>query len=96
MPGLFAGVLDDWAAIATGPGSGADVVVHNGQTVGAPHVAERLGVSCVLGPTVPIHVPTREFAWPGAALPPGLPGVLNRASYLGMRTPAVSRARPEE
>ena len=94
MPGLFARVLDDWAAIATtGPGAGADAVVHNGQTVGGPHVAERLGVPCVLGLTVPIHVPTREFAWPGVALPPGLPGALNRASYLGMRAPAVMFGR---
>lgn len=69
------------------------MVVHNGQTVGAPHVAEHLGVPCVLGLTVPMHVPTREFAWPGVALPGGLPGALNRASYLGMRAPAVMFGR---
>jgi sterol 3beta-glucosyltransferase len=40
-----------------------------------------------------MYVPTREFRWPGAPLPAGLPGALNRASYLGMRVPAVAFGR---
>lgn len=86
MPAAFARILADCARIAA---AGADVVVHNGQVIGAPHVAERLGVPCVLGSTVPMHVPTREFPWPGVDLPTNLPGAVNRASYLGMRGPAL-------
>lgn len=93
MPASFGRVLEDCATIARGPGSDADVVVHNGQVIGAPHVAELLGVPCVLALTVPVYVPTREFPWPGASLPPWLPGWANRAGYVGMRGPAVVFAR---
>jgi len=94
MPGMFARILDDCAAVATtGPGVDAEVVVHNGQIIGAPHVAEYLEVPCVLGLTVPMYVPTGEFAWPGAALPTRLPRVLNRVSYVGMRGPAAMFGR---
>lgn len=89
MPASFGPVLADCAALASGAGAGADVVVHNGQIIGAPHVAERLGVPAVLALTVPLYVPTAEFAWPGADLPARLPGPLNRMSYLGMRGPAA-------
>ncbi|QJY47724.1 glycosyltransferase [Pseudonocardia broussonetiae] len=93
MPAAFGRVLEDCATIARGIGHDADVVVHNGQVIGAPHVAELLGVPCVLALTVPVYVPTREFPWPGAPLPPWLPGWANRAGYLGMRGPAVVFAR---
>jgi sterol 3beta-glucosyltransferase len=90
MPASFARIFDDCAEIAlAGAGRGADVVVHNGQIIAAPHVAERLGVPCVLALAAPIYVPTRAFPWPGAYLPGGLPGPVNRASYLGMRGPAA-------
>jgi sterol 3beta-glucosyltransferase len=94
MPAAFGRVLDDATAIATtGPGAGADVVVHNGQIIAAPHVAELLGVPAVLALTVPMYVPTGEFPWPGVSLPAGLPGVLNRASFRGMAAPAVMFGR---
>ncbi|MBW0089259.1 hypothetical protein I4I73_07870 [Pseudonocardia sp. KRD-184] len=73
MPASFGRVLEDCASIAHGPGSDADVVVHSGRAIGAPHVAELLGVPCVLALTVPPYVPTREFPWPGAPPPPGFP-----------------------
>ncbi|MEJ3655105.1 glycosyltransferase [Actinomycetes bacterium KLBMP 9759] len=94
MPATFGAVLDDAAAIATtGPGAGAEVIVHNGQIIAAPHLGEVLGVPVVLALTVPLYLPTRAFAWPGQALPRRLPGALNRASYLGMRAPQMMFAR---
>ena len=94
MPATFGAVLDDAAAVATtGAGAGAEVIVHNGQIIAAPHLGEKLGVPVVLALTVPLYVPTRAFAWPGQALPGWLPGMLNRASYLGMRAPQMMFAR---
>jgi sterol 3beta-glucosyltransferase len=94
MPAAFAKVFDDATAIATtGPGADADVVVHNGQIIAAPHLAELLGVPAVLALTVPIYVPTREFVWPGQPLPDWLPPVLKKASFRGMKAPAVMFAR---
>ncbi|WP_252446110.1 glycosyltransferase [Pseudonocardia humida] len=94
MPAAFARIFDDATAIATtGPGAGAGVVVHNGQIMAAPHLAELLGVPAVLALTLPMYVPTREFPWPGLSLPVGLPGVLNRASFRGMKAPEVMFGR---
>lgn len=90
MPGMFGRVLDDcWSVASGGLGAGADVVVHNGQVVAGHHVAERLGVPSVLALPIPLYVPTREFPWPGQAVPRLLPRVRNRATYLGMKGPAV-------
>jgi len=90
MPAAFGQILDDAATIATtGPGADADVIVHNGQIIAAPHLAEKLDIPAVLALTVPLYVPTREFAWPGQHLPARLPRVLNRVSYLGMRAPQL-------
>jgi sterol 3beta-glucosyltransferase len=94
MPAAFVRIFDDATAIATtGPGAGADVVGHNGQIIAAPHLAELLGVPAVLALTVPVYVPTSEFPWPGVSLPAGLPGVLNRVSFRGMKAPEVMFAR---
>lgn len=94
MPDLFRNVLDDATAIATtGPGADSDVIVHNGQIIAAPHLAEKLGVPAVLALTVPLYLPTREFPWPGQALPTWLPGPINRATFLGMRAPQLMFAR---
>ncbi|GGS57543.1 glycosyltransferase [Actinokineospora fastidiosa] len=90
LPALFGQVLDDCWTVAS---QGADVVVHNGQVIAGQHVAERLGRPAVLGLPIPMFVPTREFPWPGQALPAWLPGSLNRASYLGMKGPALAFAR---
>jgi sterol 3beta-glucosyltransferase len=92
MPAMFTKVLEDCWAVATA-GPAFDLVVHNGQIIAGQHVAEALGVPAVLGLPLPMYVPTREFRWPGAPLPAGLPGALNRASYLGMRVPAVAFGR---
>ncbi|WP_447007821.1 glycosyltransferase [Saccharothrix isguenensis] len=92
MPAMFTKVLEDcWSVAEAGPGF--DLVVHNGQIIAGQHVAEALGVPAVLGLPLPLFVPTREFRRPGAPLPPGLPGPLNRASYLGMKLPAVTFGR---
>lgn len=94
MPATFGRVFDDATAIATtGAGAGADVIVHNGQIIAAPHLAELLTIPAVLALTVPVYVPTREFPWPGQHLPSWLPGPLNRASFLGMKAPAVMFGR---
>ncbi|MDA3643941.1 glycosyltransferase [Saccharopolyspora indica] len=86
MPAMFAQVLEDcWAAAARD----ADVVVHNGQIIAGQHVAEALGVPAVLALPLPMYVPTREFAWPAVSLPGWVPGAVNRASYAGMKLPAL-------
>lgn len=90
MPASFTRVFEDATTIATtGPGAGADLVVHNGQIIAAPHLAEKLGVPAVLALTVPMYVPTREFPWPGQSLPTWLPGPVNRATFLGMKAPEL-------
>ena len=91
LPATFARVLRDcWAAAGPGgPGAGAQLVVHNGQVVGGPHVAEKLAVPAVLALTLPMYVPTRAFPWPGQSFPEGLPSVLNRVTYAGMKAPAM-------
>ncbi|WP_211341571.1 glycosyltransferase [Myceligenerans xiligouense] len=84
MAAMFTRVLEDsWEVART---SGADLVVHNGQIVAGQHVAEALRVPAVLGLPIPMYVPTREFAWPGAEITARLPGILNRATFLGMRS----------
>ncbi len=93
IPATFIRVLEDCAAIATGPGAGADVVVHNGQIIAGQHIAEKLSVPAVLALTLPMYVPTREFPWPGQALPHWLPAAVNRATFLGMRAPALMFGR---
>lgn len=94
LPAMYEKVLQDcWTVASTGPGAGADVVVHNGQVIAGQHVAEKLKVPAVLALPIPLYVPTREFPWPGADLPHNLPGVLNRASYLGMKGPALMFGR---
>ena len=94
MPALFGRVLDDcWNVASSGPGAGADVVIHNGQVIAGQHIAEKLEVPAVLALPIPLYVPTSKFPWPGADLPRNLPGLLNRASYLGMRGPALMFAK---
>lgn len=94
MPSMFDQVLaDSWQVAAKGAGAGADVVIHNGQILAGQHVAEALGIPAVLGLPLPMYVPTREFPWPGQSLPFGLPGPLNRATFAGMRLPAVMFGR---
>lgn len=93
MPQMFERVLEDaWRVACDGEGAGADVVVHNGQVMAGPHVAEALDVPAVLGLPLPVYVPTRAFAWPATALPP-LPAALRRATYVGMRAPALTFGR---
>lgn len=90
MPAMFTQLLADcWAVASHGMGAGADLVVHNGQILAGQHVAEALGVPAVLAVPIPMYVPTREFPWPGAAMPTWLPAAANRATYLGMKAPAA-------
>lgn len=90
MPAMFTQLLDDcWTVASHGAGAGADVVVHNGQIIAGHHVAEALGIPAVLALPIPMYVPTKEFPWPGVALPHWLPSVANRATFLGMKAPAA-------
>jgi sterol 3beta-glucosyltransferase len=91
MPALFTRTLEDcWTVAADGAGAGADVVVHNGQVMAGQHVAERLGRPAVLALAIPMYVPTREFPWPGQPMPRIVP---NRATFLGMKAPAMMFGR---
>lgn len=90
MPAMFGRVLDDCWRIAS---AGADVVVHNGQVIAGQHVAEKLGVPAVLAMPMPLHVATTEFPWPGQEFPAWLPAVFNRATYVGMKAPALMFGR---
>ena len=82
LPGMFAQTLRDAQEIALG--MRPDLVVHNGQVLAGPHLAEKLGVPAVLGLPLPMYVPTCEFAWPGMDLP-RLPAWGNRVSFTGMQ-----------
>ena len=94
MPAMFTRVLEDcWTVATDGRGAGADVVVHNGQVIAGQHVAERLGRPAVLALPIPMYVPTREFPWPGQALPRRLPTALRRATFLGMKGPELMFGR---
>jgi sterol 3beta-glucosyltransferase len=90
LPEMFGRVLDDSWQAASG---GADLVVHNGQVIAGQHVAEKLGVPAVLALPLPMYVPTRDFPWPGQDFPERLPRALNRATYAGMRAPALMFGR---
>ena len=57
-----------------------EVIVAHQKTLGAPHLAERLGIPHVQALTVPMLTPTREFPLPGMVRR-DLGGFLNRASY---------------
>jgi sterol 3beta-glucosyltransferase len=94
MPAMFARVFEDcWRIASTGPGAGADLVVHNGQIMAGQHVAEKLGVPAVLALPMPLYVPTREFPWLGQQFPSWLPGGVNRLTYGGMKAPALMFGR---
>jgi sterol 3beta-glucosyltransferase len=94
MPAMFTRVLDDCRQVAsTGPGAGADVIVHNGQVIAGQHVAELLGIPAVLALPMPMYVPTKSFPWPGQEFPERLPAALNRATYAGMKAPTLMFAR---
>lgn len=89
----FAGIDDCWSVAAEGPGAGADILVHNGQVVVGQHVAEKLGIPAVLALPIPMYVPTREFPWAGRAIPRWWPSALNRATFLGVKGPAMMFGR---
>jgi sterol 3beta-glucosyltransferase len=94
LPKLFGALFEDaWTVASRGEGAGADLVVHNGQVLAGQHVAEGLGVPAVLALPIPMYVPTREFPWPGQPLPAGLPGAVNRATYLGMKATSLAFGR---
>ena len=85
LPQMFEQVLADaWRVASEGVGAGAHLVVHNGQVLAGPHIAEKLDIPSVLGLPLPMYVPTRAFPWPAMELPT-LPKALNRATYLGMK-----------
>jgi sterol 3beta-glucosyltransferase len=94
LPATFTKVFDDcWSVAAEGPGAGADILVHNGQVVVGQHVAEKLGIPAVLALPIPMYVPTREFPWAGMAIPRWWPSALNRATFLGVKGPAMMFGR---
>ncbi|MGX1307799.1 sterol 3beta-glucosyltransferase [Amorphus suaedae] len=69
------------AAAATGP----DLIVFHPKMAGAPHIAEKLGIGCVLATPVPILLPTRDWRFP---IFPNLPlgGRYNHATHRAIRT----------
>jgi sterol 3beta-glucosyltransferase len=88
-----AGIDDCWSVAAEGPGAGADILVDNGQVVVGQHVTEKLGIPAVLALPIPMYVPTREFPWAGMAIPRWWPSALNRATFLGVKGPAMMFGR---
>ncbi|MEU4363871.1 glycosyltransferase [Promicromonospora sp. NPDC023987] len=68
--------LDD---LATLQDSDADVVVYAPKSLGAPHLADRLGVPSVAALPVPLFSPTARFPSPLSPVRP--PRFLNRASW---------------
>jgi sterol 3beta-glucosyltransferase len=94
MRAMVTAVLDDcWQVASTGAGAGADLIVHNGQIMAGPHIAEKLGVPAVMALPTPVYVPTRQFPWPGQQLPNRLPAWLNRSTYAGMKAVTVMFGR---
>ena len=75
--GLMGGLLDaEWqAAQAFEP----DAILHHAKALGAPHIAERLGISRFLASPLPGFTPTAAFPTP--ILPFANLGPLNRASH---------------
>jgi sterol 3beta-glucosyltransferase len=69
-------LLDDQAALASRE---ADIVIYHPKSLGAPYVAEKLGVPAVAGLLVPLYLPTSAF--PSPILPVRPPRALNRASW---------------
>lgn len=57
----------------------ADLVVYHPKALAGVHIAERLGIPCVVAPVVPIVVPTRDFPAPGVNVHLGRP--FNRLTY---------------
>jgi sterol 3beta-glucosyltransferase len=68
--------LDD---VATLQDSGADMVVYAPKSLGAHHLADRLGVPSIAGLPVPLFSPTARFPSPLSPVRP--PRFLNRASW---------------
>jgi sterol 3beta-glucosyltransferase len=75
---VIRGMLEDSWKVARS--KQPEVIVAHEKSLGAPHLAERLGIPQVRALTVPMLTPTREFAVPGLVRH-NLGGPLNRASY---------------
>ena len=75
---VIRGMLEDSWRVAQA--ERPEVIVAHQKTLGAPHLAERLGIPHVRALTVPMLTPTREFPLP-AMVHRDLGGFLNRASY---------------
>jgi sterol 3beta-glucosyltransferase len=75
---VMRGMLEDSWTVAKA--RQPDAIVAHDKTLGAPHIAERLGTPHVRALTVPMLTPTREFPLP-AMVRHDLGGFLNRASY---------------
>jgi sterol 3beta-glucosyltransferase len=89
----FAGIDDCWSVAAEGPGAGADILVHNGQVVVGQHVAEKLGIPAVLAlPDTHVRADSR-VSLGGIAIPRWWPSALNRATFLGVKGPAMMFGR---
>jgi sterol 3beta-glucosyltransferase len=75
---VMRGMLEDSWTVAKA--RQPDAIVAHDKTLGAPHIAERLGIPHVRALTVPMLTPTREFPLP-AMVRHDIGGFLNRASY---------------
>lgn len=75
--GLMGGLLDaEWQAARTFQ---PDAILYHAKALGAPHIAERLGISRFLASPLPGFTPTSAFPTP--VLPFADLGLLNRASH---------------
>ena len=59
---------------------GPDLIIHHPKSMASPHMAEKLGVPCVLACPLPGFTPTA--AWPSPLIPVANLGPLNWASHL--------------
>jgi sterol 3beta-glucosyltransferase len=75
---LMQGMLEDSWTVAEA--RRPELIVAHQKTLGAPHVAEKLGIPNIQALTIPMLTPTREFPLPGM-INRDLGGWLNRASY---------------
>ena len=61
--------------------------------VALPRGLANAGHEAVLALPIPMYVPTREVPWAGIAIPRWWPSALNRATFLGVKGPAMMFGR---
>ncbi|MEO8611685.1 MAG: glycosyltransferase [Chloroflexota bacterium] len=80
---LMRKLMDDaWVAV-----QGAEAIIFHPKVLVVPHIAEKLGIPCIMAATVPAMTPTSAFPAPGV-VSRDLGGWLNKKTYaaLGLAT----------